>query len=152
MTYHAGLSKGSGTAWNISLSGWRLSGDLPLRVGQTCSLCVTLSNPTRVLVSATSSAGEVHQTDTINTYDAPNTLSAQMGKPIHTSVRSQSMIPPEDPVVHTTDFVYDYMSDFYLPETHSTLALKEKKVAQRPAVRAQRPPCEPLTGITATPG
>jgi len=52
VTYHAGLSKGSGTVWNISLSGWRLSGDLPLRVGQTCSLCVTVSNPTRVFVVA----------------------------------------------------------------------------------------------------
>ena len=51
-SYHAGLSKGSGTIWNISLSGWRLSGDLPLRVGQTCSLCVTVSNPKRVFVVA----------------------------------------------------------------------------------------------------
>ena len=52
VTYHAGHSKGFGTMWNISLSGWRLSGDLPLRVGQTCSLFVTLSNPKRVAVVA----------------------------------------------------------------------------------------------------
>ena len=52
VTYQAGHSKGSGTVWNISLSGWRLSGDLPLRVGQTCSLFVTLSNPKRVAVVA----------------------------------------------------------------------------------------------------
>ena len=52
VTYHAGLSQGSGTVWNISLSGWRLSRDLPLRVGQTCSLCVTLSKPKRVFVVA----------------------------------------------------------------------------------------------------
>ena len=52
VTYHAGLSQGSGTVWNISLSGWRLSGDLPLHVGQTCSLCVTLSKPKRVFVVA----------------------------------------------------------------------------------------------------
>jgi PilZ domain len=52
VTYHAGHCKGSGTAWNVSLSGWRLSGDLPLRVGQTCSLFVPLSNPKRVAVVA----------------------------------------------------------------------------------------------------
>ncbi|HKC92402.1 MAG TPA: PilZ domain-containing protein [Nitrospira sp.] len=49
---HAGLFEGSGTIWNISLSGRHLSGDLPVRVGQTCSLCVTLSNPKRVFVVA----------------------------------------------------------------------------------------------------
>jgi hypothetical protein len=52
VTYHAGLSKGSGTVWNISLSGWRLSGDVPMRVGQTCSLSVTLSTPRRIFVVA----------------------------------------------------------------------------------------------------
>src|SRR5215475_12750769 len=52
VTYHAGLSEGSGTVWNISLSGWRLSDDVPMHVGQTCSLFVTLSNPTRVFVVA----------------------------------------------------------------------------------------------------
>ena len=52
VTYNAGLSEGSGTVWNISRSGWRLSGDLPMRVGQTCSLSVTFSNPTRVFVVA----------------------------------------------------------------------------------------------------
>jgi hypothetical protein len=52
VTYHAGLSEGSGTLWNISLSGWRLSGDVPMRLGQTCSLFVTLSKPKRVFVVA----------------------------------------------------------------------------------------------------
>src|SRR5262245_28779821 len=52
VTYHAALSEGSGTAWNISLSGWRLSGDVPMHVGQTCSLSVTLSTPRRVFVVA----------------------------------------------------------------------------------------------------
>jgi len=50
VTYHAGLSEGRGTVWNISLSGWRLSGDLPLQVGQTCSLFVNVSNPICVFV------------------------------------------------------------------------------------------------------
>ncbi len=52
VTYHAGLSEGFGTVWNVSLSGWRLSGDLPMCVGQTCSLCVTFSDPKRVFVVA----------------------------------------------------------------------------------------------------
>jgi len=35
VTYHAGLSlEGQGTAWNVSLDGWRLSGDLPLLTGE----------------------------------------------------------------------------------------------------------------------
>ena len=52
VTYHAGLSEGRGIVWNILLSGWRLSGDVPLRVGQTCSLFVNLSNPKRAFVVA----------------------------------------------------------------------------------------------------
>lgn len=33
VTYHAGLSEGQGTVWDLSLNGWRMSGDLPLRMG-----------------------------------------------------------------------------------------------------------------------
>jgi hypothetical protein len=44
VTYHAGLSEGQGTIWNLSCTGWRLSGDLPMRPGQTLSLTVTLPN------------------------------------------------------------------------------------------------------------
>jgi len=52
VTYYVGVSEGNGTVWNTSLFGWRLSGDLSLCVGQTCSLCVTLSNPKRLFVVA----------------------------------------------------------------------------------------------------
>ena len=52
VTYTAGLSEGSGTVWNVSLSGWRLTGDLSMCVGQTCAVSVTFSNPTRVFVVA----------------------------------------------------------------------------------------------------
>ena len=38
VTYHADLFQGQGTVWNFSLSGWKLSGDVPLQVGQTCAL------------------------------------------------------------------------------------------------------------------
>ena len=41
-TYNAGPFQGQGTVWNFSLSGWKLSGDVPLQVGQTCSLTVNL--------------------------------------------------------------------------------------------------------------
>jgi hypothetical protein len=30
--------------WNLSCAGWRLSGDLPMRQGETLSLTVTLPN------------------------------------------------------------------------------------------------------------
>jgi hypothetical protein len=43
VSYHAGLFEGRGTVWNLSLKGWRLSGDLPLRVGET--YCFTIHLP-----------------------------------------------------------------------------------------------------------
>jgi hypothetical protein len=44
VTYHAGPFQGQGTVWDLSRSGWRLSGDLPMRPGETLSLTVTLPN------------------------------------------------------------------------------------------------------------
>ena len=52
VTYQAGLFQGQGTVWNFSLSGWKLSGDVPLQVGQTCSLTVNLPNEERIFVAA----------------------------------------------------------------------------------------------------
>src|SRR6266852_4785048 len=49
--YHAGLFQGQGTVWNLSLNGWKLSGDVPLRVGQTCSLTVNLPNEESIFVA-----------------------------------------------------------------------------------------------------
>ena len=40
--YQAGPFQGHGTVWNLSCTGWRLSGDLPMRPGETLSLTVTL--------------------------------------------------------------------------------------------------------------
>ena len=51
VTYHAGLSEGRGTVWNLSVNGWRLSGDVPLRVGQTCPLTVHLPNQLSLFVA-----------------------------------------------------------------------------------------------------
>ena len=52
VTYNAGLYQGRGTVWDLSRYGWRLSGNLPLRVGQTCSLTVSLSNHHSVFVAS----------------------------------------------------------------------------------------------------
>ena len=43
MVYQVGLFEGHGTVWNVSLTGWRFSGTLPLRIGEVCSLTVNLS-------------------------------------------------------------------------------------------------------------
>ena len=42
--YNAWPFQGQGTVWNLSCAGWRLSGDLPMRPGETLSLTVTLPN------------------------------------------------------------------------------------------------------------
>ena len=52
VTYHAGLFEGQGIVWNLSVNGWRLSGDVPLRVGQTCPLTVNLPNQQSIFVAA----------------------------------------------------------------------------------------------------
>jgi hypothetical protein len=41
VTYHTGLFQGQGNVWNVLLDGWRLSGDMPLRIGQTSSIIIT---------------------------------------------------------------------------------------------------------------
>ena len=50
VTYYAGLFQGHGTVWNLSCTGWRLSGDLPMRADETLALTVTLSNEQRIEV------------------------------------------------------------------------------------------------------
>jgi hypothetical protein len=52
VTYHADPFQGQGTVWNFSLTGWKLSGDVPLRVGQTCSLTVNLPDQESIFVAA----------------------------------------------------------------------------------------------------
>jgi hypothetical protein len=50
VTYNAGSFQGQGTVWNLSHTGWRLSGDLPMRQGEILSLTVTLPNEQRIEV------------------------------------------------------------------------------------------------------
>lgn len=49
-TYNTGPFKGQGTAWNLSCTGRRFSGGLPLYPGATLSLTVTLPNAQRIVV------------------------------------------------------------------------------------------------------
>ena len=48
VTYNAGPFQGRGTIWNLSCTGWRLSGDLPMRPGEILSFTVTLPNEQRI--------------------------------------------------------------------------------------------------------
>ncbi len=50
LTYHVGNFEGHGTVWNLSRTGWRFSGNLPLRESEFCSLSVTLPNEQPVYV------------------------------------------------------------------------------------------------------
>jgi hypothetical protein len=50
VTYNARPFHGQGTIWNLSCTGWRLSGDLPMRRGESISLTVTLPNTQRIEV------------------------------------------------------------------------------------------------------
>ena len=52
VTYNAGPFQGQGTVWNLSCTGWRLSGNLPLRIGEVCSLTVNLPIHPRLYVAA----------------------------------------------------------------------------------------------------
>jgi hypothetical protein len=52
VTYHCGDFEGHGTVWNLSLTGWRFSGSLPLLIGDVCSLTVTLPPYQLVYVAA----------------------------------------------------------------------------------------------------
>jgi hypothetical protein len=48
VTYNAGPFQGQSTIWNLSCTGWRLSGDLPMRPGEALSFTVTLPNEQRI--------------------------------------------------------------------------------------------------------
>ena len=52
VTYQVGLRRGHGIIWDLSMKGWRLAGDVPLRVGQTCPLTVHLPNQESLIVVA----------------------------------------------------------------------------------------------------
>ncbi len=47
-----GLCETCGTVWNLSCTGWRFSGNLPLRIGEVCSLTVNLPSHQPIYVAA----------------------------------------------------------------------------------------------------
>lgn len=51
-TYEHWLREGQGIVWNLSPTGWRLSGNLPLEPGDICSLSVMLPTNAPITVSA----------------------------------------------------------------------------------------------------
>ena len=48
-TYEHWLGEGEGIVWNLSSSGWRVSGDLSLALGDICSLTVMLPTNKSIL-------------------------------------------------------------------------------------------------------
>jgi hypothetical protein len=50
VTDNAGPFQGQGTVWNLSCTGGRLSGDLPMRPGETHSHTVPLPNEQHILI------------------------------------------------------------------------------------------------------
>lgn len=52
IAYQVGLFEGHGTVWNLSLTGSRFSGNLPLRIGEVCSHTVNLSIDQPIYVAA----------------------------------------------------------------------------------------------------
>jgi len=51
-TYENWSQEGQGMIWNLSSTGWRLSGDLPLALGDICSLSMTLPTKKHIAVLA----------------------------------------------------------------------------------------------------
>jgi len=51
-TYEHWIREGLGIVWNLSSSGWRLSGDLPLRPGDICSLHLMLPTNQHLSITA----------------------------------------------------------------------------------------------------
>lgn len=52
VTYEHWFREGEGIVWNLSPTGWRLSGTLPLQLGDVCSLTVMLPTNKPVSVAA----------------------------------------------------------------------------------------------------
>jgi PilZ domain len=49
--YNIGSFTGTGTVWNVSLSGCRFSGNVPMRPGEILSVEITLPNEQRIKIS-----------------------------------------------------------------------------------------------------
>ena len=76
--YNAGPFQGHGTVWNLSCTGWRLSGDLPMRPGETLSLTVTLPNEQRIEVLEAVVRWSRHQEFGVETVEMPKHTEARL--------------------------------------------------------------------------
>jgi len=79
VTYNAGPFQGHGTVWNLSCTGWRLSGDLPMRPGETLSLTVTLPNEQRIEVLEAVVRWSRHQEFGVETVETSKHSEARLG-------------------------------------------------------------------------
>jgi len=52
VTHNAGPFQGQGTPWNLSCTGWRFSGDLPIRPGEILSLTGILPRQPSIFMAA----------------------------------------------------------------------------------------------------
>jgi hypothetical protein len=52
VTYQCGDFEGHCTLWNVSLTGWRFSSNLPLRIKEVCSLTVNLPSEPPIYIAA----------------------------------------------------------------------------------------------------
>ena len=76
--YNVGPFQGHGTVWNLSSTGWRLSGDLPMRPGETLSLFVMLSNDQRIEISKAVLRWSRSQEFGIETVETPEHTQARL--------------------------------------------------------------------------
>lgn len=87
VTYEHWFREGQGTVWNLSRTGWRMSGTLPLHCGDVCTLRAVL--PTQKQISVT--AGIVRwvrgEDYGIETLVMDRKVEAHLGKYIHERMR-----------------------------------------------------------------
>lgn len=87
-TYEHWLREGEGIVWNLSSTGWRLSGDLPLALGDICSLAVMLPTNKSILVAAGAVRWVRGEEFGIETLMMDGNAQAQLGKYIRQRMRA----------------------------------------------------------------
>lgn len=78
VTYNAGPFHGQGTVWNVSCTGWRLSGDLHMRPGEPLSLTVALPNEQRIEIPEAVVRWSRGQEFGVQTVEAPKHTQARL--------------------------------------------------------------------------
>jgi hypothetical protein len=91
--YHAGPFQGQGTVWNLSPTGWRISGDLPMRSGESLSLTVILPNEQHIEVLEAVVRWSRGQEFGIETVIASKHTQARLGHYIQRLIKEGVQIP-----------------------------------------------------------